>query len=177
MESSFCSHLNVDLKLTDRLSFKAKADLYKLYITNESKIMATGASNYDGSAYNLKENKKDQYKITGMLSATHSLDDFNMAATLAAEQWDTRSGYHRSFSQNGLLVPGLFDMTNSVERATTEVRYNTNRKQINSVYAFANFDYKGIYYLDITGRNDWSSSLTYADGSGNNSYFYPSVGL
>lgn len=175
-ESSFRSYLNLDVKLTDWLTFKAKADLYKLYVTNEAKVMATGASNYDGSAYNIKENKKDQYKITGMLSATHSVSDFNMAASVALEQWDTRSGYHRSFSQNGLLVPGLFDMTNSVERARTEVRYNTDRKRINSVYAFANFDYKGIYYLDITGRNDWSSSLVYSDGSGNNSYFYPSVG-
>tara|TARA_R110001583_G_scaffold85321_1_gene223540 strand:- start:29492 stop:32827 length:3336 start_codon:yes stop_codon:yes gene_type:complete len=176
-ESSFRSYLNVDIELADWLTFKAKADLYKLYTTNESKIMATGASNFDGSAYNIKENKKDQYKITGMLTATHSIDKFNMAATVAMEQWDTRSGYHNSFSQNGLLVPGLFDMTNSVERARTDVRYNTNRKRINSVYAFANFDYKGLYYLDITGRNDWSSSLVYSDGSGNNSYFYPSAGF
>lgn len=30
--------------------------------------------------------------------------------------------------------------------------------------------------MDITGRNDWSSGLVYLDGSGNYSYFYPSVG-
>lgn len=66
-------------------------------------------------------------------------------------------------------------MTNSVAPATTEVRYKTKRKRINSVYAFANMDYKSQIFLDITGRNDWSSALIYADGTGTTSYFYPSV--
>ena len=175
-EMSVRAYLNLDLKLLDWLSLKVKGDIYKLYTTNESKVMATGASNYDGAAYKIHENKKDQYKITGMLTANHSFDDFNISGSVAVEQWDTKSGYHKTDSKNGLRVPGLFDMTNSVERATTEVRYNTSRKRINSIYAFANMDYKGVYFLDITGRNDWSSALIYENGTGNTSYFYPSVG-
>lgn len=175
-EKSFRGFLNLDLKILDWLSLKIKGDFYKLYTTNEAKVMATGASNYDGSAYKIKERKKDQYKFTGMLNAHHSFDDFNIGGFFAIEQWDTRSGYHNSFSQNGLLVPGLFDMTNSVQKATTEVRYNTDKKRINSVFASVSIDYKGVYFLDITGRNDWSSALIYANGKGNISYFYPSVG-
>lgn len=175
-EMSIRGYMNLDLKLLDWLTLRVKGDIYKLYTTNESKIMATGASKYDGSAYKIDEKKKDQYKITGMITAQHSIDDFNISGSVAVEQWDTREGYHRSNSQNGLLVPGLFDMTNSVQKATTEVRYNTNRKRINSIYAFANMDYKGIYFLDITGRNDWSSALVYENGTGHTSYFYPSVG-
>lgn len=49
--------------------------------------------------------------------------------------------------------------------------YNHPRKQINSLYSFVNFGYKDFLYIDITGRNDWSSTLP----DGNNSYFYPSV--
>lgn len=175
-EMSVRGYLNLDLKLLDWLSVKVKGDIYKLYTTNESKVMATGASKYDGAAYKIHENKKDQYKITGMLTANHSFDDFNISGSVAVEQWDTKSGYHKTDSKNGLRVPGLFDMTNSVQRAETEVRYNTNRKRINSIYAFANMDYKGVYFLDITGRNDWSSALIYENGTGNTSYFYPSVG-
>lgn len=175
-EKNIRAFLNLDFKITNWLTARVKGDIYKLYTTNEAKIMATGASKYDGSSYRIKENKKDQYKVTGMLTAQHSVDDFNISGSLAAEQWDTRFGYHNSYSQNGLLVPGLFDMTNSVQKATTEVRYNTNKKRINSIYGFVNMDYKGVYFLDITGRNDWSSALIYADGRGNTSYFYPSVG-
>ena len=29
--------------------------------------------------------------------------------------------------------------------------------------------------MDVTGRNDWSSALVYANRTGNHSYFYPSV--
>ena len=175
-EKSMRAYLNLDLKLFDWLSFKLKGDIYKLYTTNESKIMAKGASHYDGSAYIIDEKKKDQYKVTAMATAHHTFNDFNISGSVAVEQWDTKSGYHKSSSKNGLRVPGLFDMTNSVQRAETSVRYNTLRKRINSVYAFANMDYKGIYFLDITGRNDWSSALIYANGKGNISYFYPSVG-
>lgn len=174
-ENNFRAYLNLDLKLTDWLSFKMKGDIYKIYKTYEAKVLATGKSNYDGSKYNIEETKKDQYKITAMLTAFHRFNDFNIGGSIAAEQWDTRSGYHKSYSSNGLRIPGQFDMTNSVAPATTETRYNTSRKQINSIYAFANIDYKSQYFLDITGRNDWSSALIYSDGSGNTSYFYPSV--
>ena len=50
------------------------------------------------------------------------------------------------------------------------VHYNP-RKQINSLYAFGNVSFKDYLFIDVTGRNDWSSTLPEA----NNSYFYPSV--
>ena len=49
--------------------------------------------------------------------------------------------------------------------------HHNPRKQINSLYAFANIGFKDYLYLDVTARNDWSSTLP----DENNSYFYPSV--
>jgi len=46
-------------------------------------------------------------------------------------------------------------------------------KTINSLYGFINLGWKDTYYLDITGRNDWTSTLS----PKNWSYFYPSVAL
>jgi hypothetical protein len=45
---------------------------------------------------------------------------------------------------------------------------------VQSVFGAANFGYKGMFYLDVTGRTDWSSTLVNTDSS---SFFYPSVGL
>ena len=45
------------------------------------------------------------------------------------------------------------------------------KKAINSVYYTANFDYKNKLFLDVTGRNDWSSTLP----KNSRSFFYPSV--
>lgn len=47
------------------------------------------------------------------------------------------------------------------------------RKQNNSVYSFMNLSYNDLLFLELTGRNDWSSSLP----NGANSYFYPSASI
>src|SRR5690606_34040444 len=44
-------------------------------------------------------------------------------------------------------------------------------KQVNGLYALANFSFDEKVFIDVTGRNDWSSTLP----KGNNSYFYPSI--
>ncbi len=47
------------------------------------------------------------------------------------------------------------------------------RRKTNSIFAFLNLSYKNYLFLELTGRNDWSSTLP-AD---NNSYFYPSASV
>ncbi len=48
-----------------------------------------------------------------------------------------------------------------------------SNRRTNSVYSFLNLAYKNYLFLDLTGRNDWSSTLP----PDNNSYFYPSATL
>ncbi len=47
------------------------------------------------------------------------------------------------------------------------------RERNNSVFSFLNLGYDDFIFLELTGRNDWSSTLPESD----NSYFYPSVSL
>ncbi|NME70321.1 SusC/RagA family TonB-linked outer membrane protein [Flammeovirga aprica] len=49
--------------------------------------------------------------------------------------------------------------------------FSRYERAIASVYATASIGYKGFLFLDVSGRNDWSSTLPLD----NNSYFYPSV--
>jgi TonB-linked SusC/RagA family outer membrane protein len=72
---------------------------------------------------------------------------------------------------NQLLVPDIYNLGNRRVYPTTGNGFS--EKQLNSLYGFANFAYKNFLYLDVTARNDWSSSLP----SDNNSYFYPSFTL
>jgi len=46
-----------------------------------------------------------------------------------------------------------------------------NRTKRNAIFGSAQFGFKSMLYIDITGRNDWSSALP------DQSYFYPSVGI
>ena len=70
-----------------------------------------------------------------------------------------------------LSIPGLYNLGNS---AIPLVGSQFDSKYaINSLYGYGQVAYKNAIFLDVTARNDWSSSLPAA----NNSYFYPSVSL
>ncbi len=47
------------------------------------------------------------------------------------------------------------------------------KQRTNSVFSFLNLAYDNFIFLELTGRNDWSSTLP----DNNNSYFYPSVSI
>ena len=70
-----------------------------------------------------------------------------------------------------LKQPGVYSLANSVERVKPN-NYDYER-QTNSLYGLIQISWRDAVFLDITGRNDWSSTLA----PGNNSYFYPSVGV
>jgi len=77
-----------------------------------------------------------------------------------------------SVQGGGIIAPELFNVSNISQ---ANIRYNSgyNQKAVYSAYATASLGYADLAYLDLTGRNDWSSTLP----PGNNSYFYPSASL
>ncbi|MGY6557646.1 MAG: SusC/RagA family TonB-linked outer membrane protein [Nitritalea sp.] len=72
-----------------------------------------------------------------------------------------------------LAQPGIFTLAN----AASPIQYfqDFGRKRINSLYGFAKIGFKDYLFVDITGRNDWSSALANADGTNPTGFFYPSV--
>jgi TonB-linked SusC/RagA family outer membrane protein len=72
----------------------------------------------------------------------------------------------------GLIIPGLFTIANIAPANLNYSNYLSERA-VFSVYGLANLGFKEMVYLDITARNDWSSTLPKA----NRSYFYPSASL
>jgi len=70
-----------------------------------------------------------------------------------------------------LLAPGIFNLGNSRTNVLTE--QTVAEKGINSAFGLVSVGFKNWLYLDVTGRNDWSSTLP----PDNNSFFYPSFSL
>ncbi len=70
-----------------------------------------------------------------------------------------------------LLIPNIYNFTNSA--VNLQISQANSEKRINSIYGFGQIGYKNVLFLDVTGRNDWSSTLPI----NNNSYFYPSATL
>jgi TonB-linked SusC/RagA family outer membrane protein len=67
-------------------------------------------------------------------------------------------------------IENLFALGNTANPRPFE---DYSKKVVNSVYGVGELSYKNAIFLNITGRNDWSSALP----SASRSYFYPSVGL
>jgi hypothetical protein len=81
-----------------------------------------------------------------------------------------------SFSQaqtQALAQPGVFRLANAA--APVEIFENLTNKRINSLYGLAKMSYKDFVYVDVTGRNDWSSALATPLSTANVSFFYPSI--
>lgn len=119
------------------------------------------------------ENVRYVNELTGnlIINAERDLtEDFYLSARLGTEV-QTRSYRLNSAEAPGLNVPFIYSITNSSVRPV--VNDFKSDKRINSFFGAATFGYRDYLYLDITGRNDWSSTLPEA----NNSYFYPSASL
>lgn len=72
--------------------------------------------------------------------------------------------------------PSIYTLANSRSGVLVESQ-KTNAK-INSLFGLASLDYKNLFYLDITYRNDWTSTLVnplVGINNSNFSYGYPSV--
>ena len=74
-------------------------------------------------------------------------------------------------SAGTLLVPNLFDVNNGVDKPS--VTSSLTQRKMNSLYGSLQLNWDGWLFLDVTARNDWSSTMS----KENRSYFYPSVSL
>lgn len=154
----------------------------------------------EGGAYS-NELNRDRVNNNDLLLNFHKdnifSSDINASLTIGGSQW-SRSQYGIKGESNNWVNPWLFTLENADRefvytnqsseainlepgQSTTvsapddflilsEVRYE---KRINSLYSFLNLAYKDYLFLELTGRQDWTSSLPI----NNNQYFYPSASV
>src|SRR5690606_4072957 len=81
--------------------------------------------------------------------------------------------YKRNFTQvNQLVIDGVYNLSNSIG-SLNSVASTNEEKESQSVFGSGQLNFKDALFLDVTARNDWSSTLP----SSNWSYFYPSFGV
>ncbi len=82
-----------------------------------------------------------------------------------------RKNHFNALSANKLIIPGVYSFTNADGPLVQSI--SRPEQQINSIYGMGQVAFDNWLYLDVTARNDWSSTLP----DNNNSYFYPSVSM
>ncbi len=112
--------------------------------------------------------REDNYEFLGSYDDTFG--DFSLNANVGGNIRDNRYTRVDLATTGGLFVPDLYTIGNSIGTASqTNTRAS---KTVRSLYGRASLGWRDLVFLEVTGRNDWSSALP----ANNNSYFYPSVG-
>jgi TonB-linked SusC/RagA family outer membrane protein len=119
-----------------------------------------------------------------LLSANKNINsNFSFNANFGGNQMRQTSRFNEDVAGQ-LNIPNIYSLNNS--RIALVAEQNNVGKRINSLYAAAGVSYKNKIFVDVTGRNDWSSALTFPKdlpenlkplGVEKNSYFYSSVAL
>lgn len=125
-------------------------------------------SGNDGEYSEFSETYKNMI-YEAMLSYNKRWKDINLSASVGANSQDYTRKKQNSKIET-LLMPDEKSLNNNGTTARTWRDYNANKKQ--AVFGTGSIGYRDLIYLDLTGRNDWTSTLP----ANNRSYFYSSVG-
>ncbi|GAA3636999.1 SusC/RagA family TonB-linked outer membrane protein [Flavivirga jejuensis] len=97
-------------------------------------------------------------------------EDLTVDASLGLN-YNERSTDFSRVQITDLSVPNFYELSNTAGRPI--VTQNNSLRRTYGVFGSATVGYKNRFFLTLTGRNDWSSTLPVE----NNSFFYPSAGL
>lgn len=162
--------LHAEFRLTDGLNvrFRTSTDWYNDRRKSKVKWGSAGAGSPYGSyaedAYTVKENNTEVLATyIKQLNKNWGIDAL-LGFNVRNKQYETN--YQAA---PRLAVADLYTLTNSRDPLISSNDFYRLRQY--GLYGSIQLDYRRWAFLNITGRNDWSSTLPVD----NNSYFYPSV--
>lgn len=157
--------------VTDWLFVKGRVGFDK-FTRRQTDVTPTGTGYQVNGGYNTNLRDFRESNLDLMLGLDKKINNsFSVNAVVGGNRMKQVTSVD-NYSGNTFNIPFFYDISN-ISTANRSVSYNYYEKRINSVYGSADFSYKNYLFLNLTGRNDWFSTLA-AD---KNSIFYPSVGL
>lgn len=158
-------------KIAPWLTFQARAGTDFYFDVRDSRI---GVNTPTGS-FNLRRGQVDNARIRVkeenadvLLTATKNLSSNLSSSFSVGANYLNRNQQQMTLQGNNLNVDGLYNIINA---GVVVANDRLTRKRMNSVYFTGQLGWKNYFFLDFSGRNDWSSTL----GVNNYSFFYPSV--
>jgi len=167
-------NMKLDWQLTKDISLMGR---YSLDVYNEQRETKI--------PYSYSYEAKGSYGVQKLYSLERNIDflatykkDINDLSVSVSGGGNAMYRYYSSLTDasvsggDGLTVPGVYTIEN-ISPLSLDYSSSYSKKAIYSLYALANIGYRDMVYLDLTARNDWSSTLP----ENNRSYFYPSASL
>ena len=158
--------INDWLKLTGRMSADSYTELREERIGTQS----VDVSMYTRNNRAFTERNNDLYLNMNKNFGTDG--EISFSGLLGYNQ--RRSSFQSIYASTngGLVVPGVYALSNSVA-APAAPSESANQIGVDGIYGQASFGYRNFLYLDVSARQDVSSTLPVA----NNTYFYPAASL
>jgi len=161
------SNVKFDHKFSDHLRFFARTGVDFSAEERYTKRPWDTRNHLQGMYQEQKVNRLEN-NTDFLFSSDFTSGDFDFGVSLGGSYMYQKYSNIRATAEF-LRTPGIYNLDNSLERP---IAYSyRSEKAVGSVYGMANMGYKNFLFVDVTARNDWSSTLAV----GNNSYFYPSL--
>ena len=154
-------------KFAEWIDLQIRGSMDKTMQLTDNKIWADNYFSLVGSDYNYGTANNLSTNVDALLSFHRTLSSkFELSGNIggASQQGNFAT---EALAANGLNKPNFFFLSNSKNPFITDL-YGKNPRVV-SAYATATLKYNDYLFLDVTGRNDWSSALP----ENSRSYFYP----
>nr|WP_255637501.1 TonB-dependent receptor [Dyadobacter sp. NIV53] len=171
------ANVKLSYDIVENLKLDVRANIDFNNVLDDKRYAAAGNSvsvSPNGTWTYAKYNDQAIY-VDGILSYNKSFGDFSLNA-LAGLSYQKNKYFDGMVVNNGttsLQYPNVYTFANM----PYNVIFNNHPDYSNTIKhgAFANLSlgFKDFLFLDLAGRNDWASTLAL---TGNQSYFYPSIG-
>lgn len=165
------SKIQVSWEFVNNLRFTAK------YLRSQSSQRAVNQRPWDTvdspkGNFDIQNSSSREQNWEGLFSYDKTiLSDFDLQANMGGNlRYNYGENLHNSTTN--LVIPGLYNINNGGPGSVAYTNF-LSEKKVNSLFGQASIGYKRMVYLDLTARNDWSSTLP----KDNRSYFYPSASL
>ena len=163
------SFISAKYQFTQWLSFMTRSGI-DIYTERRRQTWPVGAKygNDEGriidEEYFTKEINSD-----ALLSASKNNIFKNLSASLSlGGSISTRNYQRQSWDARSFKIPGIYNVSNAKNVVPL---YSDVERENQSIYLSGEIGYSNYFFLDFTGRKDWSSTL----GEGNYGFVYPSV--
>ena len=144
-------------------------DTYRF--TSEEHLAAGNIDRADASyngAFTNRTIRNREANFDGLLTAKKSFGMFDLTANAGGNR-RRNDQYEAFFGTTGILVPGIYNLANAgIAPTISNAEFHS---AVNSAYGSGVATVNRVWTVEVTGRNDWSSTLP----KENASYFYPSV--
>jgi len=153
--------------LSDRIYLKSP----KLNTVSYEELWSGSPKSLNGGYFESTDNFTSYFNDL-MLSLNYQIDKLGISAVVGHSVSSRTTNFVSAEVDpitNGLVIENFYNFGNAKSKLAAENTLTRNNKV--GLYATVNFDFNKIFFLEMTGRNDWSSTLDKA----NRSYFYPSI--